>query len=261
MHLITEQDSALHIGWQCVRRWEKYPNPILIPTLLGGDLLTNYNGTAISYDSIGNPTNWICIAALYWDGRELDSITMATNHMVDYTYNSDGIRTKKYEYNGNGQYLYDHNYVLDGSKILKETILYSSAFNGKSTITLEYYYDESGIASFRYNGTVYHYIKNLQGDVIGIVNSNNGGIVVEYTYDAWGNILSVTGSLASTVGQANPFRYRSYYYDTDFAFHYSFLRHLLLDSGRNQRGKVKSVLYGFALFQSDYKVFDDTGAS
>lgn len=95
-----------------------------------GDLLTNYNGTNISYDSIGNPTNWIGIAALYWDGRELDSITMATNHMVDYTYNSDGIRTKKYEYNGNDMYSYTHNYVLDGSKILKETILYSSAFNG-----------------------------------------------------------------------------------------------------------------------------------
>ena len=185
-----------------------------------GALLTNYNGTNISYDSIGNPTNWIGIAALYWDGRELDSITMATNHMVDYTYNSDGIRTKKYEYNGNEYYYYDHSYVLDGSKILKETILYSSAFNGNSTITLEYYYDESGIASFRYNGTVYHYIKNLQGDVIGIVNSNNGGIVVEYTYDAWGNVISITGELASTVGQINPFRYRGYYYDSDTGLYY-----------------------------------------
>ena len=148
--------------------------------------------------------------------------------------------------------------MLDGSKILKETILYSSAFNGNYTTILEYYYDESGISSFRHNGAYYYYLKNLQGDVIGIID-NTGAVVVEYAYDAWGNILSVTGSLASTVGQANPFRYRSYYYDTDFAFHYSFLRHLLLDSGRNQRGKVKSVLHGFALFQSDYKVFDDTG--
>ena len=184
-----------------------------------GDLLTNYNGTAISYDSIGNPTNWVDISSLSWEGRELDSITIANSHTVDYTYNSDGIRTRKYEFNGNGQYLYDHNYVLDGSTIVKETVRYSSALNGESTTTLEYYYDESGIASLRYNGTIYYYIKNLQGDVIGILD-NSGEAVVEYTYDAWGNILSVTGSLASAVGQANPFRYRGYYYDTETGLYY-----------------------------------------
>ena len=189
-----------------------------------GDLLTNYDGTAISYDSVGNPTNWIDISNLVWDGKVLDSITIEENHTVDYTYTSDGLRTRKYEYNGNEYYYYDHSYVLDGSKILKETILYSSAFNGNYTTILEYYYDESGISSFRHNGAYYYYLKNLQGDVIGIID-NTGAVVVEYAYDAWGNILSVTGSLASTVGQANPFRYRSYYYDTDFAFHYSFLRH------------------------------------
>ena len=184
-----------------------------------GDLLTNYNGTNISYDSIGNPTNWIGISSLSWDGRELDSITIANNHTVDYTYNSDGIRTRKYEFNGNEQYLYDHSYVLDGSTIVKETVQYSSAFYGDSTTVLEYYYDDSGIASFRYNGTLYYYVKNLQGDVIGIID-NSGAVVVEYTYDAWGNILSVTGSMANTLGQYNPFRYRGYYYDSETDLYY-----------------------------------------
>ncbi|MBQ3598908.1 MAG: RHS repeat protein [Clostridia bacterium] len=197
-----------------------------------GDLLTNYNGTNISYDRIGNPTNWIGISSLSWDGRELDNITISNNHTVDYTYNSDGIRTRKYEFNGNEQYLYDHSYVLDGSTIVKETIQYSSAFNGDSTTVLEYYYDESGVTSFRYNGTVYHYIKNLQGDVIGIVNSNNGAIVVEYAYDAWGNILSTTGSLASTVGQINPFRYRGYYYDSETGLYYLNSRYYDAEVGR-----------------------------
>ncbi len=41
-----------------------------------------------------------------------------------------------------------------------------------------------------------------------------------YIYDACGNILSVTGSLASTVGQINPFRYRGYYYDSKIALYY-----------------------------------------
>ena len=48
-----------------------------------------------------------------------------------------------------------------------------------------------------YNGTEYYYAKNAQGDITGIVNTS-GTIVVEYTYDAWGNILSTTGSMAAT---------------------------------------------------------------
>ena len=53
----------------------------------------------------------------------------------------------------------------------------------------------------------YAYIHNLQGDIIGIVDSN-GTEVVKYTYDAWGKVLSTTGSLASTLGTVQPFRYR-----------------------------------------------------
>ena len=48
----------------------------------------------------------------------------------------------------------------------------------------------------------------------------SGEVVVEYSYDPWGNILAVTGSLASTLGADNPFRYRSYYYDTESCFYY-----------------------------------------
>ena len=82
-----------------------------------------------------------------------------------------------------------------------------------------YYYDESGVAGFEYNGAKYHYIKNLQGDIVSIYN-NNGAVVVNYTYDAWGNVLSVTGSMADTIGAINPFRYRGYYYDTETGFYY-----------------------------------------
>ena len=45
-------------------------------------------------------------------------------------------------------------------------------------------------------------------------------VVVESTYDSWGNILSVTGSKAATVGKANPFRYRGYYYDEESGLYY-----------------------------------------
>ena len=65
----------------------------------------------------------------------------------------------------------------------------------------------------------YIYVKNLQGDVLHILD-NMGNVVVSYAYDAWGKVYSVTGSLADTLGQINPIRYRSYYYDTETGFYY-----------------------------------------
>lgn len=51
---------------------------------------------------------------------------------------------------------------------------------------------------FTYDGAEYFYLKNAQGDVTGLVNSS-GTQVVAYTYDAWGNPLTTTGSMASTL--------------------------------------------------------------
>ena len=36
----------------------------------------------------------------------------------------------------------------------------------------------------------------------------SGVRVVEYIYDAWGKLISTTGTLATTLGADNPFRYR-----------------------------------------------------
>lgn len=72
------------------------------------------------------------------------------------------------------------------------------------------------------NDTMYYYIRNLQGDVTKIVNEE-GQIVVEYTYDAWGNILNETANVDhsyATVREFNPFRYRGYVYDTDTGLYY-----------------------------------------
>lgn len=39
--------------------------------------------------------------------------------------------------------------------------------------------------------------------------------MVKYKYSAYGEIISITGSLASTIGVYNPFRYKGYYYDIE----------------------------------------------
>jgi RHS repeat-associated protein len=56
----------------------------------------------------------------------------------------------------------------------------------------------------------------------GILNIDiNGKVVVKYYYDAWGNaITEVLDQTAYTIANLNPFRYRSYYYDTETELYY-----------------------------------------
>ena len=44
--------------------------------------------------------------------------------------------------------------------------------------------------------------------------------MVEYTYDAWGNPIDKTGTLAATLGTLNPFRYRGYVFDEETGLYY-----------------------------------------
>ena len=49
---------------------------------------------------------------------------------------------------------------------------------------------------------------------MGIIDST-GMEAVKYTYDTWDKVLSTTGSLASTLGTVQPFRYIEYVYDVE----------------------------------------------
>ena len=52
----------------------------------------------------------------------------------------------------------------------------------------------------------------------------NGNVVVEYSYDAWEDaVLDGNGQEigdAAHIGNKNPFRYRSYYFDTETGLYY-----------------------------------------
>ena len=65
----------------------------------------------------------------------------------------------------------------------------------------------------------FFYLYNAQGDVIAIID-DYAERVVNYEYSTWGELLSVTGSKADTVGTLNPFRYRGYCYDTETGLYY-----------------------------------------
>ena len=125
--------------------------------------------------------------------------------------------------------MYGVTYVLDGTKILSQTYLHSIS---KQTYTVKFFYDENDAPiAMEYDGNYYYYRTNIQGDIEGIYNSN-GTLVVSYSYDAWGNILSTTGTLADTVGETNPFRYRGYYYDTETGLYYVSSRYYDPEIGR-----------------------------
>ena len=56
---------------------------------------------------------------------------------------------------------------------------------------LHFWYDaQNRPAIVEFNGTKYGYLYNLQGDVIGLIDSANTE-VVKYTYDAWGKPLCI----------------------------------------------------------------------
>ena len=70
-----------------------------------------------------------------------------------------------------------------------------------------------------YEGKYYFYVKNLQGDIVSIVDES-GTAIVNYSYDSWGRLLQIEGSKKDAIGILNPFRYRGYYYDTEIGMYY-----------------------------------------
>ncbi|MDT8716234.1 AHH domain-containing protein [Clostridium sp. 19966] len=81
------------------------------------------------------------------------------------------------------------------------------------------------------NGVEYYYIRNGQSDIIGLFDKT-GAQVVSYTYDTWGKLVSIDGSLKDTVGIKNPYRYRGYRYDTETGLYYLQSRYYNPDWGR-----------------------------
>ena len=168
------------------------------------DKLTKINGDNISYDANGNPLTYRDGMSFEWEnGRTLKNIN-TSDKAIQMSYDSNGMRTQKTVDGVKTNYYYDSN------KNLIALV--------KDNDTLLFYYDSDGSAtSFSYNGTMYFYVKNLQGDVIRIIDLA-GTEVASYVYDAWGNIKDTKGE--PTIREINPIRYRGYVYDTETSLYY-----------------------------------------
>ena len=90
----------------------------------------------------------------------------------------------------------------------------------KNGVWQQYLYDGSGqLMAIRYKGADYYYIRDGLMCITGLVDAN-GTAVVNYRYDSWGKLISITGSMADTLGKDNPYRYKGYYYDDETGMYY-----------------------------------------
>ena len=176
------------------------------------DKLTAIGEKTITYDAQGNPTSYLGHALTWEKGRQLKSFDGNT-----YTYNANGIRTSK-TVNG-----VKHSYILDGTKILRET------WDDKELFPL--YDNEDTVCGLLYRKLVcseglsfyveesFFFLKNLQGDIIAITDQG-GRVVAKYAYDAWGKCTIVEDTSNAGIAEINPYRYRSYYYDPEIGMYY-----------------------------------------
>mgnify|MGYP004551886803 CR=1 FL=1 len=169
------------------------------------DRLTANGQYPLTYDAIGNLKSYGGWTFEWEAGRQLKRQTQNAT-VVTYDYDHNGMRVRKTVANTSGYVYTTYNYTWHGDQLAHMT---------KGTDELHFFYDAQGRpARVSYNGVIYTYVHNLQGDIVGILDGN-GTVVVEYKYNAWGTQLSRTGELANTLGYANPFRYRGYIYDDE----------------------------------------------
>ncbi len=147
------------------------------------------------------------------------------NFRNTYYYDSEGLRSRKNIYikNSNGGYDYNGKVMY---KYLGGLLTYQCTYNSADEVDNEMYffYDSySKLTAIRYiKGSINHYYyvtTNKQGDVLGIYSAS-GALLASYDYDAWGNCTVNTVNPNYTIGNDNPIRYRSYYFDTDTGLYY-----------------------------------------
>ena len=187
------------------------------------DLLTAYDGQKIAYEGqtynssrnsvsgtviSGNPVSYYNGTRWSMEWSDSNRLVEANSNKADvtYTYDRNGLRTTK---------------TVDG-------VTYHYAYAGDKLVWQEwdgneffFFYDNEGApVGFWYHpasgsNVTGYYMTTQQGDITRIEDVN-GNVLATYEYDAWGKLISSSGSLATI----NPLRYRGYYYDTETELYY-----------------------------------------
>ena len=184
------------------------------------DLLTEYDGQVLTYDGMGNLTSDGTWDYTWKHGSELSGMA-GNGDTLSFSYDAEGVRLSK---NSQVTGLTRYYYTLGKLSVM-------TVDSGTGPDTLHFTYDVMGPSTVTYNGALYYYIRNAQGDVTGIVDSL-GDQVVTYTFDAWGKLLSTTDTTSFGLGDINPLRYRGYVYDSETELYYLKSRYYDPEMGR-----------------------------
>ena len=177
------------------------------------DLLVSFNNQTITYDANYNPLT-IGSDALSWErGRLLNSLTI-DNVQTSFSYDYLGFRTSKTTENKTHKYLYDDNHRLIEEEIYNNNTL---------EYAITYIYGLTGIIGFKIEDVLFRFEKNILNDVVAIYEEDEQ--IAKYVYDAYGNHIVLDSNDEEEddpdfIGNINPIRYRSYYYDRETDLYY-----------------------------------------
>ncbi len=170
-----------------------------------------------SYDLDGNMTQCGEWSYAYDSGSRLVSASSNGLVVAAFAYDARGRRVKKISADGT------HRYFYDGWLLVYEHVTRSDGTTGE----IEYAWGKdvsgtrggaAGIGGLLYlkrDGEIYvpHY--DAFGNIRGYCDAR-GNVVASYTYDAFGNIVSQSG----TMPDAFPFRHSTKYFDSDCGLYY-----------------------------------------
>lgn len=182
------------------------------------DQLIKENNQSYLYDLNGNLVdNRRNIFVYNADNRLIEVKEKITgNTIASYTYDFQGRRKTMKTSSGIVIFHYDQ----------KDNVIYET--NQSGTVLVEYTWDnENRPVTMLKDGIIYYYHLNGHEDVLELTDKD-GVIVASYMYDAWGNILSQSGPMASL----NPYRYAGYRYDQEISLYYLMARYYDAATGR-----------------------------
>ena len=182
------------------------------------NLLIAFNSNPITYDELDNPLTLDGATLTYYRGHKLKTYSKGTIN-VTYDYNYAGLRTHKLV--GTKR----HRFIYENGNLIRESI--ESTISPYAEEGFLYLYGLNGLIGFRYGNNIYIYVKNILNDVTAIYKATSSSLtlVARYSYDAYGNttVLNASGIVNNSstfIGNINPIRYRSYYYDSETGFYY-----------------------------------------
>ena len=157
----------------------------------------NANGNLVSEKSVTEKNSfektyaYTETGALYSvNGKAVGAAALPEGLSVEYGYCFEGaeLPTKKTV----GGTVTSYKYV--GDKVVELT---------RGNTTVSYVLDKDlNYVGILYNGVRYYFAVDPFGTVMGLADCD-GAFVVEYQYDAWGTVVGITGSMASTLGKQN----------------------------------------------------------